>query len=154
MRKHESTRAQRRVAFAAAALALAALPAFAQATTPIYRCGNQYSQQPCPQGRVVDAGDPRSEAQRAEARRIAADERRLGARMERERRAHEAEQPPAAASGFDSRGSAARATAAASEPSKHAARGKAKHRRTASARDSDADFVAVDPASLKKRGRK
>jgi len=31
---------------------------------PVYRCGNVYSQTPCPQGRIVEATDPRTAAQR------------------------------------------------------------------------------------------
>ena len=27
---------------------------------PVYRCGNEYSQTPCPQARVLDAADPRT----------------------------------------------------------------------------------------------
>ncbi len=56
----------------------------------IYRCGKTYSQTPCPEGgRIVEATDPRSAAQRAEARRITAAERRAAAAKERERRAAE-----------------------------------------------------------------
>jgi hypothetical protein len=69
-------------------LLLAALQA--DAGQPIFRCGSTYSQTPCPDGKVVDATDPRSAAQRAEARRIAARERRDAAQLERERRAREA----------------------------------------------------------------
>ena len=67
---------------------------------PVYRCGNAYSQSPCPDGgRVVDAADPRSAAQRAEAQRVVADEKRLAAEMHRERMAQEkAIRPPGAAS--------------------------------------------------------
>ncbi len=68
-------------------LAAAALSA-AQAQT-VYRCGNAYSQAPCPQAQTVDVGDSRSAAQQAEARRVADDERRLAAEMRRDRLADE-----------------------------------------------------------------
>jgi len=73
---------------------LSALSANAQS---VYRCGNEYSQAPCPLARVVEASDERSEAQRAEARRIAADERLQGAQMERERLAMLSAQKPGGA---------------------------------------------------------
>ncbi len=70
-----------------AALLAAALSA-AQAQT-VYRCGNAYSQAPCPQAQAVDVSDPRSAAQQAEARHVANDERRLAAEMRRDRLADE-----------------------------------------------------------------
>ena len=120
----------------------------AQAAQPVYRCGSTYSQVPCPEGRVVEATDPRSAAQRAEARRIAALERQQGEQMERERRAQEAAQKPAAATGFDSRSPAPEAAASSAERGRHQKRSKGAKR---SAQD---NFTAVDPTSLKKRGRK
>jgi len=39
------------------------LSAAAQA---IYRCGNSYSQQPCPGGKIVDADDARSASQKSQ----------------------------------------------------------------------------------------
>ncbi len=71
-------------------LPLAAAASIATARTPAYQCGEGvYSQTPCPGGRVVEATDPRTAAQRAEARRLADEERRRGQTMERERRAAE-----------------------------------------------------------------
>jgi hypothetical protein len=61
----------------------------AAAQQPVYRCGNSYSQTPCPQGRMVTATDVRSAAERAEAARIAANERNLAARMRSDRLADE-----------------------------------------------------------------
>jgi hypothetical protein len=75
-------------------MCLGALAANAQ---PVYRCGSEYSQSPCPQANVVDAADARTEAQRAEARRVAADEKRLGAQMEHDRVAMQAAQKPGGA---------------------------------------------------------
>ncbi|MEQ1683275.1 MAG: hypothetical protein ABL916_06475 [Burkholderiaceae bacterium] len=72
----------------------AASPALAQ---EIYRCGSAYSQTPCPQGRLVEADDSRSEAQRAEASRVATRERQLATEMRRDRLAEEAAFKPALA---------------------------------------------------------
>jgi len=73
-----------------AALLLAGAALNAGAAGPIYRCGSVYSQVPCPDGKLIDSADPRSAAQRAEARRMAAWERRRAAELERERRTREA----------------------------------------------------------------
>ncbi len=61
---------------------------------PVYRCGSEYSQSPCPQGRVVDVADPRTDAQRADRQRVLADERRLTEELRRERLADEARLTP------------------------------------------------------------
>jgi hypothetical protein len=84
----------------------------AAAAAPIYRCGpdgREYSQTPCPGGQVVEGTDPRSAAQRAEGRRIAAQERKLDADLARERREREKAAPP--------RGPASLSTAPASSAS-------------------------------------
>jgi hypothetical protein len=70
-------------------IALAA-PSGAHAAQPVYRCGNTYSNVPCGDGRAVEATDPRTSAQQTEARRQAAQQRRLGNEMERERVAADA----------------------------------------------------------------
>jgi hypothetical protein len=76
-------------------LGLCGLAASAQ---PVYRCGSAYSQLPCPQAaRFVDATDARSEEQRAAAMRVVADEKRLGAQMERDRLTAQAALKPAGA---------------------------------------------------------
>ena len=81
------------------------------AAEPVYRCGNSYSQAPCAaDARVVDTDDSRTEAQRAEARRVDVDERRRGDTLERDRRRQEAAQKPALATGFDSRATHAAVT--------------------------------------------
>jgi hypothetical protein len=129
------------------ALGLAALALSAQAAAPVYRCGSTYSQVPCPEGRVVEATDPRSAAQRAEARRIAALERSQAVQMERDRREQEAARKPATASGFDSRSPAPAASSA--ENGRHQ-----KKRSKAGKRPADDNFTAVDPTSLKKGSRK
>ena len=101
------------------ALGLIAATLGAQAVQPVYRCGSTYSQVPCPEGRMVEATDPRSAAQRAEARRVAALERQQATQMERERRAQEAAQKPAGASGFDSRSPSPDAAASSAERGRH-----------------------------------
>jgi hypothetical protein len=98
-----------------AALLLLFAVAHQAGAAPIYRCGAVYQQTPCENGRVVEATDPRTAAQRAEAARVAAAERRRAAEMARERRINEAsQQAPVSA-------------AAASEPQvDHGSRGKRK----------------------------
>jgi hypothetical protein len=74
----------------ATVLALAGAAASAQT---VYRCGpdgREYSQTPCKDGRAVDVSDPRSAAQQREAKRVAADQRRLTDQLEAERRQREA----------------------------------------------------------------
>ena len=79
-----------------AVLACAGSVASAQA---IYRCGNEYTKVPCAGGKTVEADDgPASGSRAADARRVAAAERRLGDDMARERRAREAATRPATAS--------------------------------------------------------
>ena len=74
-------------------LCLAAAGANAQVA---YRCGNAYSQEPCPLARLVELSDPRSASQRADAILLAANDKQLGDDMARERLAHEAAQKRAA----------------------------------------------------------
>jgi hypothetical protein len=73
------------------AMLLCACAASAAAAAPIYRCGpggRVFSQVPCEGGQLVEAADPRTAAQRAEARRVAALERQRAVEMARERRAN------------------------------------------------------------------
>lgn len=128
------------------ALLLAVAGATAQAAGPVYRCGSSYSQTPCPGGRQVEAGDPRTAAQRAEARRIAAAERTAARKAEQERLAAEKKQrgEPAIAS---------LGTAAAAAPAKAAAKstGEDKPKRRAKSKDETGEpFTAVVPGSSKK----
>jgi hypothetical protein len=117
--------------------------ASAIAAAPIYRCGadrNVYSQKPCAEGRLIDAADPRSAAQRAEANQVAGRERKLANDLARERRAQEAAQ--ASAAGIDARPVRAEAAAAA-------ARAKGK-KRSAKPKPGGEDFVAVVPGGKHK----
>lgn len=110
----------------------------AVSAAPVYRCGGgTYSQTPCPGGRVVEATDPRSAAQRAEARRVAAAEKRRAQEMERERLAQEkrsAKEPAIASLGPER--SAKAPAQAASKPSSKAKR---------AAKPQTEDFKAVAP---------
>jgi hypothetical protein len=133
----------------AVVLCVACMTGVAQAQ-PVYRCGpdgTEYSHTPCPGGKVLESTDPRSAAQREEAVRVAAQERRKAAQMERERRAEQAAIKPARAAGFNGRPPPAGAAASASE------RGKSKKRVSKSKPDKNADFVAVEPGAKKKRVR-
>jgi hypothetical protein len=109
-------------------IALALLLAAAAGTThgagAIYKCGpdgKTYSQVPCAEGTLMDAADPRSAAQRAEAKRITAVERKAAADQERERKAADDKVAPStaslapmsAASGPETRKAGKRAKAAA-----------------------------------------
>jgi protein subunit release factor A len=123
----------------AAALLLCFAAGGAQAQE-VYRCGSAYSQTPCPQGRLVEADDSRSEAQRAEAARVAASERRLANEMRRDRLAEEAALKPALA------GSLSAPKVVASSDSTKKKRGSAK----AAAHK---DFVVTVASEKKKRAR-
>ena len=123
-----------------------ALPA-AYAAAPIYRCGPEgrvYSQVPCADGRLIDAADPRSEAERVEARRVAARERKAANDLERERREREAAQVPATAAGFNGRPAPA---GAPPTPRVHVKQ-KTRH---AKPKPGQEDFVAVEPRAARKR---
>lgn len=127
----------------AALLAVAALSA-AHAQNAVYRCGNTYSQAPCPDAKQVEvADDARSAAQQAEARRVADDERRLAADMRRDRLADERANRPGGAASLSGQAPAKLAliVPAPHHKKKHAL-GKALP---------STDFVAVDPSSRKRR---
>jgi hypothetical protein len=108
----------KKIAAAVLAVVLAAglfcVPATAQT---VYRCGNAYGPVPCPDGKAIEPDDARTSAQRAEALRLAADERRRGDDMERARLRREAAIRPALASAL----SLAPAPAATAAPTKKAA---------------------------------
>lgn len=63
-------------------LLLVTAPAWGQ---DIYRCGDSYGPQPCEGGRLVDAADARSAAQRSQSETAARTDARLADAMERER---------------------------------------------------------------------
>ena len=129
-----------------AALLLCLVSAGSQAQT-IYRCGNEYTRIPCPQGQVVEATDPRTGAQRAEAVRVAAEDHRRAAEMRRERLADQAALKPASAASLSA------APALAARPAPTPERHPLKKKRNVSKPASSTPFTAADPAS-RKRGKR
>lgn len=121
-----------------AASILLSVATAAASAAPIYRCGQSYSSIPCPNGKLLDAGDPRTAAQRAEAQRVMAREKRAAAQMERDRRARESATVPALATKVD--GQPLPAAPAASVPAK------AKKKRAKGKAASSADFTAAVPS--------
>jgi cell division protein FtsN len=123
----------------------------ASAQTNVYRCGpdgRAYSQNPCPQGRVVDVSDPRSADQRAEAQAVARADALRAERMAQERRA-ESQRPVARAGHINARPTPVEPL----KPPGQSARKKKRHVRSKPA----ADFRAVAPKpspSPKKTARK
>ena len=147
----------------AAGLLLLAAAGSPGAQSAVYRCGNEYSRMPCSQGKVVDTQDAaRTEAQRAEAVRVAASEKQLAEDMARERRRAEAANRPAAAgtlgptkpgasatakaSTGKSKGSLGPAKPATSATAKASAAGKSKGKKKGSGADGE-DFVAQVPGA-------
>ena len=70
------------IAIALALLAGAALPAGAQG---VYRCGDSYSQQPCPGGKRVEVDDARSAVQKSQTDRAVQRDAKAADAMERAR---------------------------------------------------------------------
>jgi hypothetical protein len=115
----------------------------AAAQAAVYRCGNEYSRMPCSQGKVVDTqGSARSEAQRAEALRVAASEKQLAEDMARDRRRAEAANRPASAGSLGPTRPAA--TTIAKAPAAGKGKGKGKKKSGGAA---GADFVAQVPVA-------
>ena len=112
------------------ALAACLLGAGAAAQT-IYRCGNEYTRVPCAGGKVVNAESRVTDAQRAEARRVASQERR---------RADAAALHP---SGGASLGPGKAPASAASAPAKKKKKTQTKKKPVAA--DGDEDFLARVP---------
>ncbi len=77
-----------------AVLLLAALGASAATAQTVYRCGNSYSQKPCPGGAAVDAADPRSPAQAADTTAAAKRNARAAQTLEKERLTQEEHAAP------------------------------------------------------------
>ena len=130
---------------AALLLCLVTLGANAQ---PVYRCGNEYSRSPCPQGKVVEASDPRTAAQRAEAQRMAADQQRRAADMRRERLAEQAAQRPASAASLSA------PPAAPAKPASAGERRPPKKKRASLKPPASAHCTSAEPNSKKQRNRK
>ena len=126
-----------------AALLVAAAFSAAHAQNAVYRCGNTYSQAPCPDAKQVEVGDARSAAQQSEAGRVADSERRLAADMRRERLADERASRPGAAASLSGQ---APAKLALIVPEPHRKKRPALHKTSPTT-----DFVAFDPSSRKRR---
>jgi hypothetical protein len=74
---------------AAATAAFRTAPEPAPAAPGVYRCGNSYSDAPCPGGRQIDADDGRTEAQKRQAEQAKMQQARLATPLAAERRARE-----------------------------------------------------------------
>jgi hypothetical protein len=72
----------KRLAWSLLCLTVASTSAHAQS---VYRCGNLYSESPCPQASILDVSDARSDSQRMEAQRLASNDRQLADQMASER---------------------------------------------------------------------
>lgn len=127
------------------------VPVLASAQT-VYRCGpagNSYSQQPCPEGRVVDVSDPRSPAQVKEAWQALREQERWATRAARERRAEEVAHPPAQAGGI---GPAPAPRSRGERPPRsdsQLAKGKSPKRVKPAREPREGEFVAMAPGSAK-----
>lgn len=127
-----------RTTLAALALFMAA-GANAQA---VYRCGDAYSQTPCPQARRVDVTDTRSAGQLAEAKLLAANDREQADDMASQRLAAR----NASIKAEHKSGNAKHAAQQAQSP-------QAGRRKASSKPPATKDFVAQVPGSHHKRGR-
>ena len=130
-----------------AAALLLCLVAFSSHTQPVYRCGNEYSRLPCSQGKVIEVNDPRSTAQRAEARQVAADEQRRAAEMKHDRLAEQAAQKRTSAASLNA------APMPTAKPASAAERHPPKKKHATSKPSASTAFTATDPASKKQRSR-
>lgn len=85
-------------------VALVSLSTIALSAEPgktAYRCGNSYSQVPCPGGKAIDTADARSKDQKAQADATNTRTQRMADAMEKSRRQREAEQRKAALKEID-----------------------------------------------------
>ena len=129
---------------AVAAVLLCSLSAQAAQAQTVYRCGNAYSQTPCPQATLVEVADSRSPLQQAEGRRVVDQDRRLAAEMRRDRLVDERL----------TRGGAAATLSGAPAPKRVAVtlQPYQKKRHALDKKLPTTDFVAFDPSSRKRRG--
>ena len=109
---------------------------------PIYRCGDAYSQTPCPQARLVDVADTRSAAQLAEAKLLAASDRRQAIDMASQRQAARNAAIKAEQKGGKGKPAATQAQSR-----------QAKNQKASSGPSATKDFVAQVPGSRHRRGR-
>jgi apolipoprotein N-acyltransferase len=145
-----------RIGLAAAAALLAVCLHGAAAAQQVYRCGNQYSQQPCPGGKEVEVADPRSnsEAKRADAE--TARQAKAADAMEKTRLQQEAKAPAAVI--LPERAPAAKAKPAQTAEGKEKDTGKEKGKAQGNKPKKPDYFTAVSPkkpgdAPVKKKAR-
>jgi len=110
-----------------------------------YRCGNSYSQTPCPGGVPVDADDSRSKAQKTQSESAIKRDVRTADSMEKTRLQQEEAQRRAAQKSTDKT-----AGKTASTQGKQAPPGKATHGTKKKARESEY-FTAAAPGDKKKK---
>lgn len=129
---------------AVAAVLVSSLLAQAAQAQAVFRCGNAYSQTPCPHATLVDVADGRSPIQQAEGRRVVDQDRRLAAEMRNDRLADERL----------TKGGAAATLSGAPAPQRVAVRLQPhqKKRHALDKKLTTTDFVALDPSSRKRRG--
>jgi len=128
---------------------LAALALFMAAganAEAIYRCGDAYSQAPCPQARLVDVADARSVAQVSEAKLLAASDRQRADDMASQRLAARYAAIKAERKSGKTKGAKAQARTQAQGD-------QASQKKPASKAKAVKDFVAQVPGSRAKRGR-
>ena len=89
----------------------------------VYRCGNSYSQQPCPGGSAIDANDSRTAEQRRAHEESVRKEQRAGDMLEKNRMKEEA----AAARAIEQTEKAERTAATKATPKATAAKSKNQH---------------------------
>ena len=106
----------------------------------VYRCGQSYSYEPCPQGRPIDVQDSRTDAQRAESM---ASRDRQGAMADQlaQQRAREEAAPPRGVAGINGH------RTSTDQPQ---AKSKAKKRKSRE----DEDYTAAVPGSGNKKKQK
>lgn len=83
-----------KLTFAIILIALNAHPTGATAQN-VYKCGNNYSEQPCPGGTVVESSDARAQTQKVQAGTAAARDAKAADAMEKARLKAEAQAAPA-----------------------------------------------------------
>lgn len=134
---------------------LAALLCFPTASAQtVYRCGplgNQYSQQPCEHGKVVDVADPRSAAQVDAALKAIAEQRRRGLELASQRRSDERAMRPAVAAGI---GPAPANVDRSSAKTKSATTPRPTGRKSSTKQNETGNFAAIEPGSGKPKKKK
>ena len=128
---------------------LASLATASAAAQTVYRCGSTYSQVACAQGQALAIDDSRTPAQQAEARQVAADERRLAADMRRDRLAEAREARPAGAASLGG-ATSARHVALLDAQAHQTPIHKKKHKRLADAPFQPVEVMVVEPRQRRK----